>query len=128
MTKLFLCSQTQLTEKEMVRLEIQALLDQFYVKQSENGKTNRLSLFLHYTRSLLKMSPKKLMMLFCFLSDELNEAIKQSMRKELQEERAEKVGNCLSVFHFAEPSNSHLFLSSYSQSKTEQKLADTLKK
>uniref|UniRef100_UPI0037E86546 kinesin-like protein KIF15 n=1 Tax=Semicossyphus pulcher TaxID=241346 RepID=UPI0037E86546 len=67
---------TQLTEKEMVRMEIQALLDQFYTKQSQNGKNN---------------------------SDELNEAIKQSIRKELQEERAEK-------------------------GKMEQKLSDTQKK
>ncbi|XP_074547474.1 kinesin-like protein KIF15 [Halichoeres trimaculatus] len=67
---------TQLADKEMVQLEIQALLDQFYIQQSQNGKNN---------------------------SDEFTEAIKQAMRKELQEERAEK-------------------------SKTEQRLAETLKK
>ncbi|KAM6969130.1 kinesin-like protein KIF15 [Tautogolabrus adspersus] len=67
---------SQLTEKEMVRMEIQALLDQFYTKQNQNGKNN---------------------------SEELSEAIKLSIRKELQEERAEK-------------------------SKIEQKLSDTLKK
>lgn len=39
----FLCSQTQLTEKEMVRLEIQNLLDQFYTKQNQNGNDKRLS-------------------------------------------------------------------------------------
>ncbi|XP_034531581.1 kinesin-like protein KIF15-A [Notolabrus celidotus] len=66
---------TQLSEKEMVRMEIQALLDQFYTKQNQNGKTN---------------------------SEEPDEAIKQSMRRELQE-RAEK-------------------------NKIEQKLSDTLKK
>uniref|UniRef100_A0A672ZMQ7 Kinesin family member 15 n=1 Tax=Sphaeramia orbicularis TaxID=375764 RepID=A0A672ZMQ7_9TELE len=57
---------TQLTEKEMVRLEIQALLDQFYTKQSQmtqNGNSN---------------------------GEELNEAIKQSILKELQEERTDK--------------------------------------
>lgn len=53
---------TQLTEKEMVRLEIQALLDKFYTKQSQNANN----------------------------SEELNDAIKQSILKELQEERAEK--------------------------------------
>ncbi|XP_008282437.1 kinesin-like protein KIF15 [Stegastes partitus] len=56
---------TQLTEKEMVRMEIQDLLDKFYTKQSQmtqNGNN----------------------------SEELNEAIKQSVLKELQEERAEK--------------------------------------
>uniref|UniRef100_A0A3P8U2B7 Kinesin family member 15 n=1 Tax=Amphiprion percula TaxID=161767 RepID=A0A3P8U2B7_AMPPE len=56
---------TQLTEKEMVRMEIQELLDKFYTKQSQltqNGNN----------------------------SEELNEVIKQSMLKELQEERAEK--------------------------------------
>uniref|UniRef100_A0A671WCY4 Kinesin family member 15 n=1 Tax=Sparus aurata TaxID=8175 RepID=A0A671WCY4_SPAAU len=37
----------QLTEKEMVRLEIQALLDQFYTKQNQNGNKNGLSLFIH---------------------------------------------------------------------------------
>lgn len=45
----FLCHQTQLTEKEVVRMEIQALLDQFYTKQNQqmqNGKSNRLSLFI----------------------------------------------------------------------------------
>ncbi|XP_022606678.1 kinesin-like protein KIF15 [Seriola dumerili] len=56
---------TQLTEKEMVRMEIQALLDKFYTKQSqlsENGNNG----------------------------EELNDAIKQSILKELQEERTEK--------------------------------------
>uniref|UniRef100_A0A3Q3GD65 Kinesin family member 15 n=1 Tax=Labrus bergylta TaxID=56723 RepID=A0A3Q3GD65_9LABR len=33
---------SQLTDKEMVRMEIQALLDQFYTKQSQNGNNNRL--------------------------------------------------------------------------------------
>uniref|UniRef100_A0A3P8U281 Kinesin family member 15 n=1 Tax=Amphiprion percula TaxID=161767 RepID=A0A3P8U281_AMPPE len=57
---------TQLTEKEMVRMEIQELLDKFYTKQSQltqNGN-NRLSVFIRYS--------------------ELNEVIKQSMLKELQ--------------------------------------------
>ncbi|TMS20952.1 Kinesin-like protein KIF15-A [Larimichthys crocea] len=54
---------TQLTEKEMVRLEIQNLLDQFYTKQNQNGNDK---------------------------SGELNDAIKQSILKELQEEREEK--------------------------------------
>uniref|UniRef100_A0A671WCZ0 Kinesin family member 15 n=1 Tax=Sparus aurata TaxID=8175 RepID=A0A671WCZ0_SPAAU len=53
----------QLTEKEMVRLEIQALLDQFYTKQNQNGNKN---------------------------GEDLNDAIKQSLLKELQEEREEK--------------------------------------
>ncbi|XP_029900940.1 kinesin-like protein KIF15 [Myripristis murdjan] len=57
---------TQLNEKEIVRMEIQALLDQFYTKQNnleQTGNTN---------------------------GELLNEAIKQSMLRELQEERAEK--------------------------------------
>nr|XP_046268051.1 kinesin-like protein KIF15-A [Scatophagus argus] len=66
----------QLSEKEMVRLEIQALLDQFYTKQNQNGNNN---------------------------GEEMNDAIRQSILKELQEERAEK-------------------------SKMIQKLSDTLKK
>ncbi|KAM3595120.1 uncharacterized protein V6R79_018353 [Siganus canaliculatus] len=53
----------QLSEKEMVRLEIQTLLDQFYTKQNQNGNGN---------------------------SEELNDAIRQSMLRDLQEERAEK--------------------------------------
>ncbi|XP_034015546.1 kinesin-like protein KIF15-A [Thalassophryne amazonica] len=56
----------QLNEKEMVRLEIQGLLDQFYTKQTQlhqNGTTN---------------------------SEVLNEALKQSILTELQEERADK--------------------------------------
>ncbi|XP_039992248.1 kinesin-like protein KIF15-A [Xiphias gladius] len=56
---------TQLTEKEMVRMEIQTLLDKFYTKQSQltqNGNS----------------------------SEEFNDAIKQSILKELQEEREEK--------------------------------------
>uniref|UniRef100_A0A8C4FH45 Kinesin motor domain-containing protein n=1 Tax=Dicentrarchus labrax TaxID=13489 RepID=A0A8C4FH45_DICLA len=60
----------QLTEKEMVRMEIQALLDQFYTKQTQNGNNN---------------------------GEELNDALKQSVLKELQEERAEKVCICLSA-------------------------------
>ncbi|CAJ1073379.1 kinesin-like protein KIF15-B [Xyrichtys novacula] len=67
---------TQLTEKEMTQMEIQALIDQLYTQQSQDGKNN---------------------------SDELHEAIKQSMRKELQILVEEK-------------------------SNLEQKLADTLKK
>ncbi|XP_028993905.1 kinesin-like protein KIF15-B [Betta splendens] len=57
---------TQLTEKEMVRMEIQSLLDGFYIKQNQmtlNGNTK---------------------------SEELSDAIKQSILKELQEERAGK--------------------------------------
>uniref|UniRef100_A0A3Q2YFW8 Kinesin family member 15 n=3 Tax=Hippocampus comes TaxID=109280 RepID=A0A3Q2YFW8_HIPCM len=54
---------TQLTEKEVVRMEIQGLLDQFYNKKPQGGTTN---------------------------SEELIEGIKQSLLKELQEEREEK--------------------------------------
>ncbi|XP_026165853.1 kinesin-like protein KIF15 isoform X2 [Mastacembelus armatus] len=56
----------QLTEKEKIQVEIQTLLDTFYTKQSQlaqNGNNN---------------------------GEELNDAIKQSLLKELQEERAEK--------------------------------------
>ncbi|XP_030574853.1 kinesin-like protein KIF15 [Archocentrus centrarchus] len=56
---------TQLTEKEMVRMEIQALLDKFYTKQNQmtqNGNNG----------------------------EELNEAFKNSILKELEDERAEK--------------------------------------
>ncbi|XP_078133812.1 kinesin-like protein KIF15 isoform X2 [Sander vitreus] len=56
----------QLTEKDMVQIEIQTLLDQFYTKQSQqthNGKNN---------------------------GEQLNEAINQTILKELQEERSEK--------------------------------------
>lgn len=41
----FHCPKVQLNEKEMVRMEIQALLDQFYTKQSQSGNNNGLSLF-----------------------------------------------------------------------------------
>lgn len=41
---LFLFSQTQLSEKEMVRMEIQGLLDQFYTKQNQNGNNKRWNL------------------------------------------------------------------------------------
>ncbi|KAM3871379.1 kinesin-like protein KIF15 [Diretmus argenteus] len=57
---------TQLNEKEIVRMEIQALLDQFYIKQNpleQNGNTT---------------------------GEVLNEAIKQSMLRDLKVERAEK--------------------------------------
>lgn len=37
----------QLSEKELVRLEIQGLLDQFYCKQNQNGNDKRLSLYFH---------------------------------------------------------------------------------
>ncbi|KAA8582196.1 hypothetical protein FQN60_008936 [Etheostoma spectabile] len=56
----------QLTEKDLVQIEIQSLLDQFYTKQSQqihNGNNN---------------------------GEELNEAINQTVLKELQEERSEK--------------------------------------
>lgn len=53
---------TQLTEKEMVRIEIQTLLDGFCAKQSQSGNDN---------------------------SEDLN-TIKQSLIQELQQERAEK--------------------------------------
>ncbi|KAK5886293.1 hypothetical protein CesoFtcFv8_017340 [Champsocephalus esox] len=56
----------QLAEKEMVRIQIQALLDQFYNKENQvihNGNNK---------------------------SDELNDAFKKTMLKELQEERADK--------------------------------------
>ncbi|XP_026194642.1 kinesin-like protein KIF15-A [Anabas testudineus] len=55
----------QLSEKEMVRIEIQTLLDKFYIKQNQltlNGDNG----------------------------EELNDALKQSILKELQEERTEK--------------------------------------
>ncbi|XP_028251152.1 kinesin-like protein KIF15 [Parambassis ranga] len=54
----------QLNEKEMVRLEIQDMLDKFYTKQSQLAQDGSIK--------------------------ELNEAIKQSMLKELQEERTDK--------------------------------------
>ncbi|XP_033967309.1 kinesin-like protein KIF15 isoform X2 [Pseudochaenichthys georgianus] len=56
----------QLTEKEMVRIQIQALLEQFYNKENQlihNGNNK---------------------------CDELNDAFKKTMLKELQEERADK--------------------------------------
>ncbi|KAK6304480.1 hypothetical protein J4Q44_G00250660 [Coregonus suidteri] len=56
----------QLNEKEIMRMEIQALLDQFYTKQNQlaqNGNSN---------------------------CDVLNEAIHQNVLRELQEERSEK--------------------------------------
>uniref|UniRef100_A0A3Q2W4J1 Kinesin family member 15 n=1 Tax=Haplochromis burtoni TaxID=8153 RepID=A0A3Q2W4J1_HAPBU len=64
---------TQLSEKEMVRMEIQALLDKFYTKQNQmtqNGNNNGLK---------------------------LNEAFKHSILKELDEERTEKVWICSSA-------------------------------
>ncbi|KAJ0062736.1 hypothetical protein NL108_004350 [Boleophthalmus pectinirostris] len=54
---------TQLTEKEMVRLEIQALVDQFYSKQTQNMDPNGV---------------------------ELSEAINKSILQELQDEKADK--------------------------------------
>uniref|UniRef100_A0A669BCE9 Kinesin family member 15 n=1 Tax=Oreochromis niloticus TaxID=8128 RepID=A0A669BCE9_ORENI len=66
---------TQLSEKEMVRMEIQALLDKFYTKQNQmtqNGNNNGLK---------------------------LNEAFKHSILKELDEERAEKILQ-LALFSF----------------------------
>ncbi|XP_049595746.1 kinesin-like protein KIF15 [Syngnathus scovelli] len=53
----------QLTEKEVVRMEIQGLLDQFYTKKPQGGNAN---------------------------SEELIDGIKQSLLKELQEEREKK--------------------------------------
>ncbi|XP_068582457.1 kinesin-like protein KIF15 [Cebidichthys violaceus] len=56
----------QLVEKETVRIEIQALLDQFYNKQSQPTQNGTNA------------------------GEELNGAFKQTILKELQEERAEK--------------------------------------
>nr|XP_020446818.1 kinesin-like protein KIF15 isoform X1 [Monopterus albus] len=53
---------TQLNEKEIIQMEIQTLLDTFYDKQRQSGNNN----------------------------GEMNDAFKQSLLKELQEERAEK--------------------------------------
>ncbi|CAG5866434.1 unnamed protein product [Menidia menidia] len=56
----------ELTDKEMVRMEIQGLLDKFYTKQSNMTQNENIN------------------------SEEFNGAIRQAMLKELQEERAEK--------------------------------------
>lgn len=58
---------TQLSEKEIVRLEIQGLLDKFYTTQNQTDKKESTN------------------------GEMLNEAIRQSMLRELQEERAQKV-------------------------------------
>lgn len=46
----------QLSEKELVRLEIQGLLDQFYSKQNQNGNDKRLSLYFQMFSGLLPHS------------------------------------------------------------------------
>ncbi|XP_040915830.1 kinesin-like protein KIF15-A isoform X2 [Toxotes jaculatrix] len=56
---------TQLSEKEMVRMEIQGLLDKFYTAQNQMTQNGNHS-------------------------EEMNDAIKQTILKELQEERTEK--------------------------------------
>ncbi|XP_054653545.1 kinesin-like protein KIF15-B isoform X2 [Dunckerocampus dactyliophorus] len=58
--------QTQLTEREMVRLEIQGLLDQFFTNKRQLPQSGNAN------------------------SEELIEGIKQSILKELQEEKEEK--------------------------------------
>lgn len=93
----------QLSEKESVRLEIQGLLDQFYCKQNQNGNDKRLTLYFQLFSGLLPHSlletlvngwvKWKCYILFCF-SEELNDVVNQSLLKELQEERAEKVCVC----------------------------------
>uniref|UniRef100_A0A3B4H8R3 Kinesin family member 15 n=1 Tax=Pundamilia nyererei TaxID=303518 RepID=A0A3B4H8R3_9CICH len=57
---------TQLSEKEMVRMEIQALLDKFYTKQNQmtqNGNNNGLKLNEAFKHSILK----EFYSLLCFL-------------------------------------------------------------
>lgn len=49
----FLCSQMQLSKKEVVQMEIQDLLEKFYIKQGQNGNNNRLSLFIQSLSHLL---------------------------------------------------------------------------
>lgn len=49
----FLCSQMQLSKKEVVQMEIQDLLEHFYTKQGQNGNNNRLSLFVQSLSRLL---------------------------------------------------------------------------
>lgn len=54
---------TELSEKEIVRLEIQSMLDQFYTNKNQNGNNGV----------------------------ELDDVVKQSILRELQEEKAEKI-------------------------------------
>ncbi|XP_056914437.1 kinesin-like protein KIF15-A [Takifugu flavidus] len=54
---------TQLSEKEMVRMEIQTILDQFYTNKNQNGNNNGV---------------------------EIDDIVKQSLLKELEEEKANK--------------------------------------
>lgn len=76
---------------------------------------------------------------FCFFSEELNDVVNQSLLKELQEERAEKVCVCLPassiiclwqlILYLKNTDKIHLlsFLI-HVQTKTMQKLSDTLKR
>uniref|UniRef100_H3DIZ8 Kinesin family member 15 n=1 Tax=Tetraodon nigroviridis TaxID=99883 RepID=H3DIZ8_TETNG len=82
----------QLSEKEMLRMEIQSLLDQFYTNKNGN---KGLSLFTWSSASVGNAMSGVNNILLSFFSVEVDEVLKQSILKELQEEKAEKVCVCL---------------------------------
>ncbi|CAG10556.1 unnamed protein product, partial [Tetraodon nigroviridis] len=84
----------QLSEKEMLRMEIQSLLDQFYTNKNGN---KGLSLFTWSSASVGNAMSGVNNILLSFFSVEVDEVLKQSILKELQEEKAEKVCVCLYV-------------------------------
>lgn len=78
-------------------MEIQSLLDQFYTNKNGN---KGLSLFTWSSASVGNAMSGVNNILLSFFSVEVDEVLKQSILKELQEEKAEKVCVCvyMSVF------------------------------
>lgn len=89
----------QLSEKEIVQMEIRSIVDQFYTNKNLNGN-NGLS-FFYPVIFIIYLSPVNgesgvNNVLLSFFSVELDDVVKQSILKELQEEKAEKV--CVSPY------------------------------
>lgn len=94
--------QGQLNEKEIMRMEIQVLLDQFYTKQNQLAQNENTNWLVHSNNLFSPINfcnPSIIRQLICQVSDGyilidsdvLNEAIHQNVLRELQEERCEKV-------------------------------------
>uniref|UniRef100_A0A3Q4GNA5 Kinesin family member 15 n=1 Tax=Neolamprologus brichardi TaxID=32507 RepID=A0A3Q4GNA5_NEOBR len=95
---------TQLSEKEMVRMEIQALLDKFYTKQNQmtqNGNNNGLKLNEAFKHSILKELDEERPALFSFLLSAIRLQAQESMLVQsqtcIQELTTELRNRCLEL-------------------------------
>ncbi|PWA16612.1 hypothetical protein CCH79_00004442, partial [Gambusia affinis] len=82
----------ELREKEIVRMEIQGLLEKFYTKERQltpSGNNNRLDFsteYIHHYSPFIRETKEQLPV----FSEDLGEDLRQAVLKQLEEERAEK--------------------------------------